>query len=106
MDALMNTQMSENLRSQFALDVQGIARLKQQAAQDPNAAAAAAAEQFEALLLQMMIKSMREAIPQSGLMDSQQSRFYDDLMDQQWAQELSGRGIGLAEQLTQQLKKY
>lgn len=98
--------MAEDMRTQFALDMQGISRLKQRASQDPNAAAGAVAEQFEALLLQMMIKSMREAIPESGLMESQQSRFYDSLMDQQWAQELSGRGVGLAEQLTHQLEKY
>lgn len=97
---------ANDISSQFALDVQGLDRLKHQAASDPKAGAKAAAQQFEALMLQMMLKSMREALPESGLFDSQQGRFYDSLMDQQWAQTLSGRGVGLAEQLTRQLEKY
>lgn len=97
--------MSVNdLGGQFALDMQGIQRLKHTARQDPNAGLDEAARQFEALFLQMVMKSMREAGPKSDLMNSQQSEFYDSLLDQQWAQHLSGRGIGLAEQLINQLE--
>ncbi|MFC3285175.1 flagellar assembly peptidoglycan hydrolase FlgJ [Litchfieldella rifensis] len=97
--------MSVNdLGGQFALDMQGIQRLKHTSRQDPNAGLDEAARQFEALFLQMVMKSMREAGPKSDLMSSQQSEFYDSLLDQQWAQHLSGRGIGLAEQLISQLE--
>lgn len=95
--------MANVLDNQFALDVQGLAALRRQAARAPEEGLREAARQFEALFLQQMLKSMREAIPESGLLDSQQSRFHDSLMDQQWAQQLAGRGIGLAEELTAQL---
>lgn len=87
----------------FALDVQGIQRLRYDAVRNPDANLRAAAEQFEALLLQTMLKSMRQAGPRSELFDSSQNRFYESLMDQQWAQHLAGQGLGLAEQLVAQL---
>ncbi len=89
--------------NQFALDLQGLQRLKQKAALDPEKQLAHAAQQFEALFLQQMVKSMRDAIPRSDLLDSNQSRFYQSLADQQLAQHVAGRGVGLAEQLISQL---
>ncbi|MEX1198436.1 MAG: rod-binding protein [Pseudohongiellaceae bacterium] len=91
--------------AQFALDLQGFQRMRNEARRQSGEGLQQAAEQFEAQLLQMMLKSMREATPRSGLMDSQQTSFYEDLMDQQWAQHLAGRGIGLAEQLVAQLRE-
>ncbi|WP_412030897.1 flagellar assembly peptidoglycan hydrolase FlgJ [Halomonas sp. ML-15] len=96
--------MSNDLGGQFALDMQGIQRLRHTASRDPNAGLDEAAKQFEALFVQMMMKSMREATPRSDLLHSQQTEFYESLLDQQWAQHLSGRGIGLAEQLVNQLE--
>lgn len=89
---------------QFALDLHGLQRLKQTAVSRPEEGVREAAEQFEAIFLKMMLKSMREASPQSGLLDSQQTRFYTEMLDQQWSQHLSGQGVGLAEQLVQQLE--
>lgn len=93
-----------NISSQFALDLQGLQRLKHTASRAPGEGLKAAAEQFESVFLEMMLKSMREAIPESGLMDSQQSKFYTEMLDKQWAQHLSGQGIGLAQQLIDQLE--
>lgn len=93
-----------NLGSQFALDLQGLQRLKHTARQDPQEGVKSAARDFEAIFLRMMLKSMREATPQSGLLDSQQARFYTEMLDKQWAQELSGKGFGLAEKLVEQLQ--
>ncbi|KXS39129.1 MAG: flagellar protein FlgJ [Halomonadaceae bacterium T82-2] len=93
-----------NLGSQFALDLQGLQRLKHTARQNPQEGLKSAAKDFEAIFLRMMLKSMREATPQSGLLDSQQARFYTEMLDKQWAQELSGKGFGLAEKLVDQLQ--
>ncbi|SHF11377.1 flagellar protein FlgJ [Modicisalibacter ilicicola DSM 19980] len=93
-----------NISSQFALDLQGLQRLKHTAGNAPGEGLEAAAEQFESIFLQMMLKSMRETIPESGLLDSQQSDFYIEMLDKQWSQHLSGQGIGLAEQLINQLE--
>lgn len=63
-----------------------------------------AAQQFEGMLLQMMLKSMRDATPQDGLLESDQSRFYTSIMDQQLAQNLSSQGkMGFARLIEQQL---
>lgn len=93
-----------HLSGQFALDLQGLQRLKQTAINAPNEGLDVAAKQFEAIFLQMVLKSMRETIPESGLLDSKQTRFYTDMLDKQWAQHLSGSGFGLAEQLINQLE--
>lgn len=95
----------DNLSGQFALDVQGLQRLKQTARDDADAGLPEAARQFEALFLHMMLKSMREAVPQSGLLDSSQSKLYTEMLDQQWAQQLAGNGLGLADQLVGQLQQ-
>jgi flagellar protein FlgJ len=91
--------------SQFALDMQGLNRLKHTARQDPNHGVRGAAEQFEALFIQMMLKSMRDTIPQSGLMESQATDLYQSMLDQQWSQVMASRGIGLADKLVAQLER-
>lgn len=49
---------------------------------------------------------MREATPKDGMFDSDQSRMYELLLDQQWAQVLAakGAGTGLAAMLEKQLQ--
>ncbi|MFY0989078.1 flagellar assembly peptidoglycan hydrolase FlgJ [Halomonas sp. C05BenzN] len=94
----------EDVGSQFALDMQGLERLKHTARQDASAGARGAAQQFEALFIQMMLKSMRDAVPTTGLIDSKQTEFYQSLLDQQWSQTMASRGIGLADSLVAQLE--
>ncbi|WP_299595888.1 rod-binding protein [uncultured Microbulbifer sp.] len=90
-------------RAGFALDVQGLNSLQQ--GRDKHEQLQAAAEQFEALFLHQMMKSMRDAMPRSDLMDSSATRFYESMFDQQLSSHLSGRGLGLAEQLVSQLSR-
>ncbi|VAW73579.1 Flagellar protein FlgJ [peptidoglycan hydrolase] [hydrothermal vent metagenome] len=64
------------------------------------------AGQFEALFLQMMLKSMREANLGEGMFDSEHTKTYQGMFDQQISLEMSrGRGIGLAEIMIQQLRR-
>lgn len=95
----------QDMGSQFALDMQGLSRLKHTARQDPSQGVRGAAEQFEALFIQMMLKSMRDTIPQSGLMESQATDLYQSMLDQQWSQVMASRGIGLADKLVSQLER-
>ena len=90
---------------QFALDVQGLNRLRYSARQNPEENVRGAAEQFEALFIQMMLKSMRDTIPQSGLMDGQATEMYQSMLDQQWSQVMASRGMGLADKLVAQLER-
>ncbi|OQX45540.1 MAG: hypothetical protein B0D85_05505, partial [Candidatus Sedimenticola endophacoides] len=64
---------------------QGLGELKARAAGDSGAALEAAARQFEALMLQQMLRAMRQAGPGEGLLDNDQSLFYRELYDQQLA---------------------
>jgi flagellar protein FlgJ len=89
----------------LALDAQGLERLKQQAGKDPGRAVGEASKQFEALLLNMMLKSMRQAGGQEGMFDTEQSKLYTSMFDQQIAQHLAKRGIGIADVMTRQLTK-
>ena len=58
-----------DMTSQFALDMNGFQRLQHNARVDPDAGVHGAAQQFEALFVQMMMKSMRDATPSSGLFE-------------------------------------
>ena len=96
---------AENLNAnRFVLDTKTTADLRLKVKQDPQAGLKQVAQQFEALMLQTMLKSMRDATPQDGPMDSEQTRFYTTIMDQQLAQDLSTTGkLGFAKLIEQQL---
>lgn len=91
-----------------AFDVQSSQDLRSQFKKDPQAGLKSAAQQFETLFLQMVLKSMRDTVPSDGLMHSDQTRFYNSLLDQQMAQNLatSGKGVGFARLIEQQLGQY
>jgi len=96
---------AEDIQSnRFVLDLKAAAELKSRVRQDPQAGLKLAAQQFEGMLLQMMLKSMRDATSQDGPMDSDQTRFFTSIMDQQLAQNLSSKGaLGFAKLIEQQL---
>jgi flagellar protein FlgJ len=92
-----------NTTANLAIDAQSLGQLRAQAKQSPDQALKAAAQQFEAVFMNMMLKSMREATPQDGMMDSDQTRMFTGMLDQQLAQSMSTRGIGLADMMVRQL---
>ena len=96
---------AEDLKANhFVLDLKAGAELRARIKQDPLAGLKQAAQQFEGMLLQMMLKSMRDATPQDGMMESDQTRFFTSILDQQLAQNLSTQGdLGFAAQIEQQL---
>ena len=53
--------------NRFVLDAKTTADLRLKLKQDPQAGLKQVAQQFEALMLQTMLKSMRDATPQDGL---------------------------------------
>jgi len=68
-----------------------------------KAALKEAARQFESLFMRELIKSMREATQQSGLLDGPGSQLGTDLLDQQFSVQLSGLPGGLSEAIERQL---
>jgi peptidoglycan hydrolase FlgJ len=95
----------QNAPNRAAFDTQSAQDLRSQFQKDPQQGLKAAAQQFETLFLQMVMKSMRDATPQDGMLDSEQSKFYTGLLDQQMAQNLAttGKGLGFAKLIEQQL---
>ena len=86
-------------------DMGGLASLRLSAKRNDPEALRAAAKQFESLFTQMMLKSARAASLGDDLMGSQQTEFYQDMFDQQVAQQLSaGKGLGIADLLIRQLQ--
>ena len=96
---------ADNLNpNRFVLDGKATADLRNKIKQDPQAGLKEAAQQFEGMLLQMVLKSMRDATPQDGMMNSDQTRFFTSIFDQQLAQNLSTQGkLGFAKLIEQQL---
>jgi len=92
-----------DLSSRLALDTKGLGELKQSARAGAPEALKAAATQFEAMFINMMMKSMRDATPQDGMLDNQQTKMFTSMLDQQMSQNLAKRGVGLADVLTRQL---
>jgi peptidoglycan hydrolase FlgJ len=90
----------------LALNPQSLDNLRFQAKQDGGKKSIhAAASQFESFFLQMMLRSMRQTLPQDGPFDSRESKMFGDMYDQQIAQNIAqGPGIGLADMLTKQMQ--
>jgi flagellar protein FlgJ len=85
-------------------DFNGLASLKNQARKDSPEALKEVARQFEAIFLSNVLKGMRSAKLADGIMDNDQSKFYNELYDQQLAVHLSGKpGVGLADLIVKQL---
>ena len=104
-DTINSMASTMNAAADLAIDTQSLGRLRAQAKQAPDQALKAAAQQFEAVFMNMMLKSMREATPQDGMMDSDQSRMFTSMLDQQLSQSMAGRGIGLADMMVKQLSR-
>ena len=87
----------------LATNTQSLDQLRTQARQSPELALRAAAQQFEAVFMNMMLKSMREATPQDGMFDSEQTRMFTSMLDQQLSQNMAKKGVGLADVMVRQL---
>ena len=92
------------LNASAAWDAQSLNELKVKAGQDPQANIRPVARQVEGMFVQMMLKSMREALPKDGLFSSDSTRLYTSMYDQQIAQQMTaGKGLGLAEMMVKQM---
>ncbi len=101
------SNLTDNVTSSAmqAANARSLHDIKAVANRDGNTPAAmkAAAQQFEALFLSMILKSMRESLPQDGLFNSQQTKLYTQLLDEEVSQQVSKQGIGLADQMLRQM---
>lgn len=105
---MQNTSRSQLEMARNANDIGGLNNLREAMASGNGEVLQEAAQQFEAIFVQMMLKSMRKA--QDALADedspfnSEQVKFYRDMHDQQLAVDLSSNGgLGLADLIVKQL---
>ncbi|MDY0971145.1 flagellar assembly peptidoglycan hydrolase FlgJ [Siccibacter turicensis] len=92
------------LLASAAFDARSLNDLKSQAGKDPQGNLKQVARQVEGMFVQMMLKSMREALPKDGMFSSDQTRLYTSMYDQQIAQHMTaGKGLGLADQMVKQM---
>jgi flagellar protein FlgJ len=89
----------------LAADARSLEKLKRAARDDPRTAVKQVATQFEALFMQMVLKSMREASPKSGLFDSSEQDMYTGMLDQQLSQQVATGGTGLSDVIARQLSR-
>ena len=87
-------------------DLQGLDKLRYASDENSPETLRFVAEQFEAIFLQMMLKSAHGTSSESDLFEGgEQTEFYQDWHDKQLAIHLSsGKGIGIADMLVKQLQ--
>ena len=88
------------------LDFDGLGQLKGQARTDAKSAIKQTAQQFEALFLQMMMKSMRESIVKSELSESSTMETFEGMFDKEVSVQLAKKNsLGLADMLVKNLEQ-
>lgn len=85
---------------QSALDFEGLGKLRAQARQSEQAAVRETAQQFEALFVQMMLRSMRETVDKSELSEGHGQETFEAMFDREVGHQIARRGaLGLADML-------
>jgi len=88
------------------VDFQGLSQIKSAAGKKDPEAMEKVAEQFEALFLQTMLKTMRATSFDNGLMDNDASKMYRDMADQQLALDMAKqRQGGIANMVLRELRR-
>lgn len=86
--------------TQSALDFEGLGKLRAQARQDEKVAVRQTAQQFEALFIQMMMKSMRESVCKDEEGGSEGESTFEAMFDREVAHKMAQRNsLGLADML-------
>jgi flagellar protein FlgJ len=89
----------------LAADAQSLGNLKAAAGTSSPEAIKETAKQFESLFMRELMKSMREATMKSGMLDSPGGDLGTDLLDQQFAVQMSGQPGGLSDMIALQLTR-
>lgn len=107
MDSFASNHL-EQARSNSVYDLQQLDQLRQRGLNNDESALRAAAQQFEALFMNMLMKSMRQANQvfeaEENPLSSRDVEFFQDMYDNQLTSELSNQGtLGLADLMVEQL---
>jgi peptidoglycan hydrolase FlgJ len=94
-----------SLSGGLAADAQSLGNLKAAAGASSPEAIKETAKQFESLFMGELLKSMRAATMKSGMLDNPGSDLGTDMLDQQFAVQMSGQPGGLGEMIELQLTR-
>ena len=101
----MDTPSINSARSY--LDFEGLGQLKGQARQNADSAMRETAQQFEALFIQQMLKTMRATIEKSELSESSHIETFENMFDKEVALKIAKRGgTGLADMLVKSMETH
>ena len=96
------------LASRHYHDFAGLGELKARAQRDDPKAAREVGQKFEALFIQMILKSAREATEtmKSGLMGSSAQDTFEEMYHKELSQEIAKRGVfGVADWITDNIER-
>jgi Rod binding domain-containing protein len=89
-----------------SLDFAGMGALRGQAQRHEGKATRETATQFEAMFIQMMLKSMREATDKEGLMTSDHEEAFQEMYDRELSVQLAKRNtLGVADMLVKSIDR-
>jgi flagellar protein FlgJ len=91
--------------SNLGADTRSLEALRSSAARDPKAVIKEAAKQFEALFMQQLMKSMRQATMSSGMLDNSGTELGTEMLDTQFATKMTGLPGGLSDAIVRQLER-
>ena len=89
----------------LATDTRSLDVLKSRAAADPKGAIRETAKQFESLFMNELMKGMRATTMATGMLDNAGTGMGTEMLDTQFANQLSGRPGGLSEAIMKQLER-
>ncbi len=105
---MINTS-NANVGADSYTDLANLNSITQLGKKDKGQALGKIAEQFESMMVRMMMKSMRSAnsvFAEGNFLSSKEGDMYQDMFDDQMALSLSqGRGMGIAEVMVRQLNQ-
>ena len=98
--------MSDYDLPKSSLDFAGMGALRGQAQRREEKATRETATQFEAMFIQMMLKSMREATEKEGLMTSDHEEAFQEMYDRELSVQLARRNtLGVADMLVKSIDR-
>ena len=99
----MTTEANSPALANSYLDFAGLARLRGEAHRSSSAANHETAQQFEAMFIQMMMKSMRDASFKGELLESSALETFQGMQDREISVQMAKRGgLGIADMLEKQ----
>lgn len=91
--------------AQLAIDPQAMGEIRSLALRDDDKALRKAAQAFESLLMNQLMKTMRQAGFGDDLFESEATKTFTGMLDQQYVESLSrGPGLGLADMIVRQVQ--